>query len=125
MPTRAPRALTHARPCRNCRTTQHPAEYPLWEDPQAVLSGWATRHWCAACLVKHGHISAARAEQWRRRPEFVTARVQDQADTPRARVARHRTTVALVNRADEDPVFAAALLAAATQVRVAARPLSA
>lgn len=131
MSARAPRALTSARPCRKCKVTRGPGEYPLWADGRTVMSGWVIRFWCSPCLVAGGHITAKRAETFRRQgdekpPQPKPNPWQEVAELAKHRVAQHKTTVALVERAETDPVFAAALLAAAEQVRVAtSQPLSA
>lgn len=117
--SRAQRTLTRSRPCAACKQTKDPGEFPLWDDPNAVMRGWALRKWCASCLVGGGHITETRAQKHRQRREVATARIEERADTPEGRVAAHKVAVQLVNRANSDPVFAAALLAAAEQVRVA------
>lgn len=93
---------------------------PLREDPRAVALGWATRSWCASCLVRRGHLTEHQANELvsratRKAREEREWKMQEPERVRRinARISEHEQAAELVDRAAADPVFRAALRRAA------------
>lgn len=90
-----PRATRPAK-CRRCENVRGAHEYPLRNDPAAA--GWATRTWCAPCLIARGHLRRAEAAA------FAAAFLHE--PTPAERAAEQRRADAAVAELGDDAVWA-------------------
>lgn len=102
-------------------------EFVLADDPVAKQRQWATRHWCAGCLVEKGHVAPRKAQRavaaalraaeaaMPPPPQLLT---RDERDAAAAKVREHQIVADLLSHAEDDPTLARALLRAAAGVRL-------